>query len=186
MAELLKNPKEMAKVQAEVRRVLQGKIKIHEEDTRELRFLKLVVREMLRLHPPGALMPRESKEDCEINGFHIPRKTKPFINLWAIGRDPRHWDKPDCFVPDRFEESSVNYMGANFEYLPFGTGRRMCPGIAFGTITIELQLATMLYHFNWELSGGIKPEELDMTEAFGFIVNRRHPLNVIATPVPIA
>ncbi|KAK2996061.1 hypothetical protein RJ640_027321 [Escallonia rubra] len=186
MAELLKNPKEMAKAQAELRHVLEGKIKIHEEDTHELRFLKQIVKETLRLHPPGALIPRESKEDCEINGFLIPRKTKAFINLWAIGRDPRHWRDPDCFIPDRFEESSVNYMGTNFQYLPFGTGRRMCPGIAFGIITTELQLATMLYHFNWELADGIKPEELDMTEAFGLSVKRTHPLNVIATPVPFA
>ncbi|KAK2999555.1 hypothetical protein RJ639_023803 [Escallonia herrerae] len=186
MAELLKNPKEMAKAQTEVRQVLKGKRKIHEEDTHELRFLKLIVRETLILHPPGPLMPRESKEDCEINGFFIPRKTKAFVNLWAIGRDPRHWDNPDCFIPKRFEESSVNYMGTNFEYLPYGIGRRMCPGIAFGIITIELQLATMLYHFNWELADGIRPEELDMTEAFGFTVNRRHPLKVIATPLPIA
>ncbi|KAK3026796.1 hypothetical protein RJ639_041454 [Escallonia herrerae] len=186
MAELLKNPKEMAKAQAEVRQILKGKIKIREEDTDKLRVLKLIVRETLRLHPPGALMPRESKEECEINGFLIPRKTKAFINLWAIGRDPRHWDNPDCFVPERFEESSVTYMGANFEYLPYGTGRRICPGIAFGIITIELQLATMLYHFNWRLADGIKPEELDMTEAFGFTVKRRHPLNVIATPLSIA
>ncbi|KAK3000648.1 hypothetical protein RJ639_020307 [Escallonia herrerae] len=161
MAELLKNPKDMAKAQAEVRQVLKGKSKIHEEDTHELRFLKLIVRETLRLHPPGALMPRESK-------------------------DPRHWDNPDCFLPERFAESSVTYMGANFEYLPYGTGRRICPGIAFGITTIELQLATMLYHFNWRLADGIKPEELDMTEAFGFTVNRRHPLNVIATPLSIA
>ncbi|KAK3026797.1 hypothetical protein RJ639_041455 [Escallonia herrerae] len=173
MAELLKNPKEMAKAQAELRQVLEGKVKIHEEDIHELRFFKQIVKETLRLHlPPGALIPRESKEECEINGFLIPRKTKAFINLWAIGRDPRHWRDPQ----------RVNYMGTNFDYLPFGTGRRMCPGIAFGIITTELQLATMLYHFNWELTDGIKPEELDMTEAFGLTVKRMHPLNVIATP----
>ncbi|KAK3002495.1 hypothetical protein RJ639_022508 [Escallonia herrerae] len=186
MAEILKNPAVLEKAQAEVRRVLKGKKNISEEDIHELHYLKLIVKETLRLHPPGALMPRESKEACEVNGYDVPAKTKAIINLWAIGRNPKHWDDPNCFKPERFHHSSISYIGTNFEYLPFGAGRRMCPGISFGVATIELQLALLLYHFDWKLSDGIKPEELDMTEAFGFTVKKKHVLSVIATPASIS
>ncbi|KAK3025574.1 hypothetical protein RJ639_040313 [Escallonia herrerae] len=184
MAEMLKDPTVLEKVQAEVRRVLKGKKNISQEDINELHYLKLVIKETLRLHPPGALMPRESKEDCEINGYYIPAKTKAIINVWAIGRDPKHWDDPNCFKPERLHQSSINYTGTNFEYLPFGAGTRMCPGISFGVATIELQLALMLYHFNFKLSDGIMPEELDMTESCGFTAKKKHELRVIAIPAP--
>ncbi|KAK2980851.1 hypothetical protein RJ640_020503 [Escallonia rubra] len=186
MAEILKHPAVLEKAQAEVRRVLKGKKNISEEDIHELHYLKQIVKETLRLHPPGALMPRESKEACEVNGYDIPAKTKAIINLWAIGRNPQHWDDPNCFKPERFHHSSIIYIGTNFEYLPFGAGRRMCPGISFGVATIELQLAMLLYHFDWKLSDGIKPEQLDMTEAFGFTVKKKHVLSVIAIPASIS
>ncbi|KAK2986328.1 hypothetical protein RJ640_029443 [Escallonia rubra] len=91
-------------------------------------------------------------------------KTKVIINLWAIGRDPNHWEDADCFRPERFDGSSIDYKGTNFQYIPFGSGRRMCPGISFGISTVEYQLVLMLYHFNWELPNGMKPQELNMTE----------------------
>ncbi|KAK2981151.1 hypothetical protein RJ640_013473 [Escallonia rubra] len=186
MAEMLRNPAVLEKAQAEVRRVLKGKKNISEEDIHELHYLKLIVKETLRLHPPGALMPRESTEECEINGYNIPAKTKTIINLWAMGRNPKHWDDPNCFKPERFHQSSINYLGTNFEYIPFGAGRRICPGISFAVANMELQLAQLLYHFDWKLSDGIKPEELDMTEESGFTVRKKHALRVIATPALIS
>ncbi|KAK3017882.1 hypothetical protein RJ639_004686, partial [Escallonia herrerae] len=167
MAELMKNPKVMEKAQAEVRRRLKDTRKISEEDIQELNYLKCVVKETLRLHPPAPLMLRESIRICELGEYKIPQKARVIINLWAIGRDPPHWPDADCFRPERFDGSSIDYKGTNFQYIPFGAGRRMCPGIAFGTANVELQLAQLLYHFDWKLPHGMKSEELNMTEAFG-------------------
>ncbi|KAK2971812.1 hypothetical protein RJ640_009721 [Escallonia rubra] len=183
MAELVKTPKIMEKAQAEVRHVLKGKRNINEEDIQELDYLKLVVKETLRLHPPTPLMPRESRQSCEIGEYEIPLKARVTINMWAIGRDPRHWQDADCFRPERFYESSIDYKGTSYQYIPFGAGRRMCPGIAFGIANVELQLAQLLYHFDWKLPHGMKSEELNMTEAFGISVRRKDPLLLTATLV---
>ena len=125
MSELLRNPRVMEKAQAEVRRVLKGKKNIDEVDIQKLEYLKLVVKEILRLHPPAALIPRESREKCEINGYEIPNNTKVFINAWAIGRDTEYWIDADSFCPERFQGSLIDFKGTNFEFIPFGGGRRI-------------------------------------------------------------
>ncbi|KAF3451859.1 hypothetical protein FNV43_RR07955 [Rhamnella rubrinervis] len=169
MAEMMKNPRVMKKAQSEVRKFYHGnKGLIHESDIDKLRYLKLVIKETMRLHPPlPLLVPRECREACKVDGYEIPLKTKVIVNAWAIGRDPEYWDDAESFVPERFDGSSIEYKGTDFEYIPFGAGRRMCPGIAFGVANVELPLANLLYHFNWELPNGMKPENMDMTEAFG-------------------
>uniref|UniRef100_A0A7N2L3J2 Cytochrome P450 n=1 Tax=Quercus lobata TaxID=97700 RepID=A0A7N2L3J2_QUELO len=182
MSELLRNPKVMEKAQAEVCKVIEGKRKIEYIDTQKLDYVKLVVKETLRLHPPGTLIPRECRERCEINGYDIPTKTKVIVNLWAIGRDPDYWVNVDCFQPERFHGSSVDFKGNDFEFLPFGAGRRMCPGITFASAIIELALAQLLYHFDWKLPNEVKPEELDMTENFGSTCRRKNDLYLNVTP----
>lgn len=137
-------------------------------------YLKAVVKEVLRLHPPTPLIPRESRERCEINGYEIPAKTKVLINTWAISRDPAYWPEPDSFKPERFLNASYNFYGMNTEYIPFGAGRRICPGIAFAVINIEYILTQLLYHFDWKLPNGMKPDELDMDEAFGASTKRKN------------
>nr|QDZ36311.1 CYP71BE125 [Melia azedarach] len=180
IAELLKNPRVMKEAQAEVRRVFGRKGNVEENGIHELKFLKAVVKETLRLYPPGPLLvPRESIESCEINGYEIPEKTRVIVNAWAIGRDPRHWNEADTFFPERFLDSSVDFRGTDFEYIPFGAGRRICPGITFALPNIELPLAQLLYHFDWKLPNGIKQEDLDMTEAFGITVRRAKDLLLI-------
>ena len=188
MAEMLKNPEVMIKAQLEVRRELKGKTsKIKEEEIQgRLSYLKLVINETLRLHPTITLSPREPMESCEVSGYTIPRNSRVIINLQAIGRDPNFWDDPDCFKPERFYGSSINYKGSNFEYIPFGAGRRICPGISFALATIELSLALLLYHFDWKLPNGMKPAEFDMTEEFGASVKRKNDLRAIATLVSTA
>ncbi|XP_034198077.1 cytochrome P450 71D8-like [Prunus dulcis] len=181
MSELLKNPRVMEKVQSEVRQVFEGKNKIEEEDVQKLHYLKLVMKETFRLHPPGPLIPREARERCEIGGYTIPAKAKILINAYAIGRDPKLWADPECFQPERFQGSSIDFKGNNFELLPFGAGRRIFPGISFATSNIELGLAQLLYHFNWNLPNGTKLEALDMADNFGITARRKNNLHLIAT-----
>ncbi|BBN67628.1 cytochrome P450, family 71, subfamily B, polypeptide 34 [Prunus dulcis] len=141
------------------------------------------MRETLRLHPPvPLLLPRECGEKCEIDGYEIPAKSKVIVNAWAIGRDPNYWNEPESFNPNRFLDSSIDYKGTNFEYIPFGAGRRMCPGVSFGLANVELPLALLLYHFDWKLPNGMKHEDLDMTEEFGVAVRRKDDLHLIPIP----
>ncbi|CAI0629327.1 unnamed protein product [Linum tenue] len=184
MSELMRNPEEMEKAQKEVRRVFDGKGKaVDEASIDELHYMKLIVRETLRLHPPlPLLVPRESRETIVIKGYQIPAKTKVAINAWAIGRDPAYWIEPDKFMPERFVNSPVNYNGDDFQLLPFGAGRRMCPGVKTGMAIVHLAVANLLYHFDWKLPNEMKPEDLDMTEVFGIVVGRKNDLHLIPTP----
>ncbi|XP_021747107.1 cytochrome P450 71D8-like [Chenopodium quinoa] len=180
-SELLKNPKAMEKAQKEVRQVLQGKeMMINQESLEKLVYLKFVIKETLRLHPPfPCLVPRESMDRCVIKGYEIPPKTGIFINAWAIGRDSKYWKDSNKFNPERFEDSSIDYKGTYFELIPFGAGRRICPGMGLGIAIVELVLAMLLYHFNWELPYGSSPEDLDMDETFGIVVRKKVELQVI-------
>ncbi|KAL5737420.1 hypothetical protein ACOSP7_030181 [Xanthoceras sorbifolium] len=179
MSELMKNPRIMKKAQTEVRQVF-NRIGQVETGINEMKFLMAVIKETLRLHPPAPLLlPRECRERCEINGFEIPMKTKVIVNAWAIGRDPKYWSEPNKFIPERFLGSSIDYKGNNFEYIPFGAGRRICPGISFGMANIEFPLAMLLYNFDWKRPDGIKHEDMDMTEEFGISVRRKNDLWMI-------
>ncbi|XP_028752956.1 cytochrome P450 71D10-like [Neltuma alba] len=180
MSEMLKNPKVMEEAQAEVRKVFREKGYASEADLQHLKYLKLVVKETLRLHPPAVLLlPRENTEKCKINGYEIPAKTRVIVNAWAIGRDPMIWNEAERFRPERFVDSPIDFRGRDFEYIPFGGGRRICPGITFATALIEQALAQLLYHFNWKLPNEMQIEEFDMTESFGSTVRRKDKLLVI-------
>ncbi|KAK7395019.1 hypothetical protein VNO78_15560 [Psophocarpus tetragonolobus] len=180
MSEMIKHPRVMKKAQAEVRMIFNMKGKVDDTCINELKYLKSVVKETLRLHPPGPLLlPRECTQDCKINGYDIPIKSLVIVNAWAIGRDPNYWTDPERFYPERFMDSSVDYKGSNFEYIPFGAGRRICPGSTFGLINVELTLALFLFHFDWKLPNGIKNEDLDMTEEFKVTIRRKNNLYLI-------
>lgn len=182
ISELIRCPRAMEKVQAELRQALNGKERIQEEDIQELNYLKLVIKETLRLHPPLPLvMPRECREPCVLGGYDIPSKTKLIVNVFAINRDPEYWKDAETFMPERFENSSITVMGSEYEYLPFGAGRRMCPGAALGLANVELPLAHILYYFNWKLPDGKAFEDLDMTESFGATVQRKTELLLVPT-----
>ncbi|KAM0954736.1 hypothetical protein ACFX2A_023711 [Malus domestica] len=146
-------------------------------------YLKSVVKETLRLHAPGPLLPREARDTVQIGRFKVPVKSKLIINVWAIGRDPEIWGADaECFKPERFHGSSVDFKGFDFEFTPFGAGRRICPGMSFGVNMIELALAELLYRFDWKLANGMNPDELDMRESFGLSCRKKNALYVIATP----
>nr|BAM68810.1 putative CYP71AV1 ortholog [Artemisia absinthium] len=180
ISELIKCPRAMEKVQAELRKALNGKEKIHEEDIQELSYLNLVIKETLRLHPPLPLvMPRECRQPVNLAGYNIPNKTKLIVNVFAINRDPEYWKDAETFIPERFENSSTTVMGAEYEYLPFGAGRRMCPGAALGLANVQLPLANILYHFNWKLPNGASYDQIDMTESFGATVQRKTELLLV-------
>ncbi|KAJ9139582.1 hypothetical protein P3X46_030306 [Hevea brasiliensis] len=182
MAELMKNPTAMKKVQEEVRHVFGKKGKVDEADLHELKYLKLVVKETLRLHPPIAMIPRQCREKTKIYGYDINPKTKVFVHIWAIGRDPNIWIEADKFLPERFIDSSIDFKGSNFEFTPFGAGKRICPGMTLGLVNLELVLAQLLYHFDWKLPDGITPENLDMSEGFGGAIKRGVDLKLIPIP----
>ncbi|KAH0987387.1 hypothetical protein GBA52_014564 [Prunus armeniaca] len=183
IAEMIKNPRVMNMAQNEVREVFNRKGQVDETCIREMKYLNLVIKETLRLNPPGPLLvPRECREKYEIDGYEIPVKSRVIVNAWAIGRDPNYWNEPESFNPDGFLDSSIDYKGTNFEYIPFGAGRRMCPGVSFGLANVELPLALLLYHFDWKLPSGMKHEYLDTTEAFGGAAKRKEDLHLIPIP----
>ncbi|XP_057799417.1 cytochrome P450 71D95-like [Salvia miltiorrhiza] len=181
MAEMMRNPRVMEKAQAEVQAALKGKTAVEESDVQELKYLKLVIKETLRLHPPIPLVPRQTREECKVEGYSIPIKTKVMINIWSMGRDPQYWDHPETFRPERFENSRKDFVGNDFEYIPFGAGRRSCPGLNFGLANVELPLAKLLYHFDWKLPNGMSCDGLDMSETDGITVCRKKPLIIIPT-----
>uniref|UniRef100_A0ACD5Y6D9 Uncharacterized protein n=1 Tax=Avena sativa TaxID=4498 RepID=A0ACD5Y6D9_AVESA len=179
MSELVKNQRVMQKAQREVRQVLEGQESVTEDRSSKLHYLHLVIKETLRLHPPAPLlMPRECRGGPRrVLGFDVPDGAMVLINTWAIGRDPSVWDDAEKFMPERFEGNMVDFKGTNFEYTPFGAGRRMCPGMAFGLANIELALASLLYHFDWECPAGKEATDLDMAEAR--IARRRSDLVLV-------
>lgn len=183
MTELIMNPRVLGKAQAEVRRILGDRRAVLESDLPQLHYMKAVVKEIFRLHPPApVLVPRESMEEVTIDGYNIPTKTRFFVNAWAIGRDPESWENPEAFEPERFMGSTIDFKGQDFELVPFGSGRRSCPAIAFGAATVELALAQLLHSFDWELPPGIETKDLDMNEAFGITMHRTADLIVVAKP----
>ncbi|CAN4085948.1 unnamed protein product [Withania somnifera] len=183
MAELLRHPRALKKLQNEVRGLGQGKAEITEDDLGKMQYLKAVVKETLRIHSPVPLLvARESMEDVKLLDYHIPAKTQVLIHAWAIGRDPLSWDDPEEYRPERFLNSDIDFRGQNFELIPFGAGRRGCPGITFSVVIIELALARLVHKFNFALPEGLKPEDLDMTESTGLTVRRKSPLLAVATP----
>lgn len=182
MTELLRNPRILKKVQNEVSGIADGKPDISEDDLDKMHYLKAIIKETLRLYPPiPLLVPRESTQDVKINGFDIAAGTMVMTNAWAIGRDPSLWDQPEEFQPERFLDSEVDFKGnEHFQLIPFGAGRRGCPGIPFAMTSNELVLASLVHKFDWLLPGGAKGDDLDMRECLGLTIHRKIPLLAIA------
>ncbi|CAL4983821.1 unnamed protein product [Urochloa decumbens] len=184
MAELMANPRVMKKAQSEIRHALAGQERVHEAAIGDIGYLRAVIKETLRLHPPIPLAPRLCLDDRKVQGYDVPKGTPVILNLWAISTDPRYWDEPDKFVPERFEgEHTSNFLGLDFEFIPFGAGRRICPGINFSQANIEIALASLLYHFDWELPTGVKPDDMDMSDFSGGVAVRRKA-ELLLRPIP--
>jgi cytochrome P450 len=161
MTTLMNNPRVMNKVQMEIKNLYENKDFINEDDIEKLPYLKSVVKETLRLFPPSPLLlPRETTQNCNIDGYEIKPKTLVHVNAWAIGRDPENWEDPEEFYPERFSTSSIDFKGKNFELIPFGSGRRMCPAMNMGVVTVELILANLVHSFDWKLPNGFDKEQM--------------------------
>ncbi|XP_021859309.2 cytochrome P450 736A117 [Spinacia oleracea] len=183
--ELLRHPEKMRQVEEEVRKQMKGKgRRVNDDDLKDLIYLKAVIKEALRMHPAVPLLVfREALQDTKVNGFDIDAGTLVIINAWAIQNDPIFWEEPGEFRPERFlndgSSSSFDFKGQDFQYIPFGSGRRSCPGISFGIANAELMIATLLFEFDLKLPDC---EMLNMTEIAGITVRRRDPLMIIAAP----
>ncbi|KAG1328118.1 putative Cytochrome P450 71A1 [Cocos nucifera] len=160
MVELVRNSQVMDKLQDEVRGIAAGKGLVKEEDLSKLSYLKCVIKEVLRLHPPAPLLlPREAMNDCYIEGYEIPKRTRVIVNGWAIGRDPKFWKASEEFRPERFMDNKIDFKGNDFQFIPFGSGRRICPGMNFAVSTVEFALANLIHCFDWELPHGMRRED---------------------------
>ncbi|XP_054787729.1 cytochrome P450 CYP736A12-like [Prosopis cineraria] len=169
LSELLRNPMVMKALQHELDTVIGPDNLVEEKDIGKLDYLEMVVKETFRLHPAGSLLPRETVEDVEVGGYYVAKKTRIMVNMWALGRDPKAWpEKTEEFWPERFLETEVDFRGRDsLIFMPFGTGRRGCPGIQLGLCTVKLVVAQLIHCFRWELPSGMTPEDLDMKEKFG-------------------
>lgn len=178
LTELLSNPESLNKAKAELAQAVGADRTFEEDDIDNLPYLKAVIKETLRLHPPiPFLVPRRAMEDTNFQGYHIPKDTQVLVNAWAIGRDPEVWDEPWSFKPERFLGSTVDYKGQNYELIPFGAGRRMCAGVPLAHRMLHLILGSLLHKFDWELDC---KEKIDMNDRMGITVRKAEPL--IAVP----
>ncbi|KAF8028143.1 hypothetical protein BT93_E0912 [Corymbia citriodora subsp. variegata] len=183
MAELIRNPRAQQKAQEELDRVIGPTRVMTEPDIPNLPYLHCVAKEALRLHPPTPLMlPHRAKVDVKIGGHDIPKGSNVHVNVWAIARDPTVWERPLEFRPERFMEEDVDMKGHDFRLLPFGAGRRVCPGAQLGISLVMSMLGHLLHHFSWAPAAGARPEEIDMAENPGLVAFMRTPLEAVPTP----
>ncbi|XP_028792249.1 cytochrome P450 CYP736A12-like [Neltuma alba] len=182
LAELLRNPRVMKNLQDELETVVGVNRMVEEMDLSELNYLNLVMKENFRLHPVTPFIPRASAKDVMVGEYYIEKKSRILVNLWALGRNPQIWsDNADVFYPERFLNNNIDLQGHDFQFLPFGSGRRKCLGMQLGQTTVKLVVAQLVQCFNWELPPGMKPDDLDMTESFGFSLPRSKHLLVELT-----
>ncbi|XP_061347461.1 geraniol 8-hydroxylase-like [Gastrolobium bilobum] len=180
MAELLHNPEKLEKVRKELQHVLAKGEQLEESHILKLPFLQAVVKETLRLHPPGPfLVPHKSEVDVELWGYMVPKSAQILVNVWALGRDSSIWTNPNEFMPERFLESNIDFKGQDFELIPFGAGRRICPGLPLAFRSVHIVLGSLLYGYDWKLADGLKAKDMDMSEKYGLSLHKFKPLKII-------
>ncbi|TKW32158.1 hypothetical protein SEVIR_2G151800v4 [Setaria viridis] len=185
LAELLRHPAVMSKVRGELQEVLGAKEYPDESDIDKLPYLRTVVMEIMRLHSPSPIMmPHVAMADgAEVGGFVVPKGTIVIVNVWAIMRDPASWEQPEAFMPERFRGTGLDFRGGDTAFLPFGSGRRLCPGMPMATRSLTLILASVLHAFEWSLHDGMQPCDVDVRERFSTSLNMVTPLKAVPTPV---
>ncbi|KAL5552134.1 hypothetical protein UlMin_002310 [Ulmus minor] len=179
MTQLMRNPKSMKMVREELAREIKQEV-VKESDLPKLKYLDACFKEILRLHPPGPLLlPHRASETCQVMNYTIPKDTQVIVNFWAIGRDPKYWEDPLVFKPERFLNSSLDFRGNDFEYFPFGSGRRMCPGMPMAVKHVPLIIASLIHSFDWSLPQGNDPNDIDMTEKYGHSMRKIESLVLV-------
>ncbi|KAL9273795.1 Drimenol monooxygenase-like protein [Drosera capensis] len=153
---------------------------VKEAQLPQLTYLQSIIKETLRLYPPVPfLIPRKADANVELCGHIVPKDAQVWINSRAIGRDPSQWENPDSFEPERFLGSEVDFKGQHFELLPFGAGRRICPGIPLATRSLPLILGSLIHSFDWDLENKVNLESLNMEDRFTITIKKVHPLRAI-------
>lgn len=183
MSLLLNHPQELQKLRNEIKNhVGHGRL-LKESDIPNLPYLRCVINESLRLYPVAPLLlPHFSSEDCTVGGYHVPKGTTLLVNAWAVHRDPKVWEEPDEFKPERFEDILEGEReGFNFRYLPFGMGRRACPGAAMAIRIVSLAVGALVHCFDWERVG---EELVDLNQDFGITLAKSRPLEAVSSPRP--
>ncbi|XP_019187859.1 PREDICTED: geraniol 8-hydroxylase-like [Ipomoea nil] len=184
MTELLTNPDAMTKAQAELADVIGKGRLLNEGDVTSLPYLQCIMKETFRLHPQAPLLlPRRVEQDVVLCGYTIPKDSKILFNVWAMGRDPSIWKNPLMFNPERFWNSEIDVRGRDFELIPFGAGRRICPAMPMALRMVPIMLGSLLNSFRWKIEGDIAPKDLNMEEKFGITLAKAHPLRAI--PIPL-
>lgn len=187
MAEVIKHPRVLHKIQRELDTVVGPNRMVNESDLVHLTYLRCVVRETFRMHPAGPfLIPHESVRATKINGYHIPAKTRVFINTHGLGRNTAIWDNIEEFRPERHlvtDGSRVEIShGADFKILPFSAGKRKCPGAPLGVVFVLMALARLFHSFDWFPPEGLRHEDIDTKEVYGMTMPKAKPLVAIAKP----
>ncbi|KAK1288658.1 Cytochrome P450 93A3 [Acorus calamus] len=178
LAELINHPDILEKARQEIDTIVGPARVVDEPDIPNLPYLQAIVKETLRLHPTGPLTVRESIRDCHVSGYDIPAGTRLFVNIWAIGRDPAHWPDPEDFRPERFlGDGTIDVRGQHYQLLPFGSGRRMCPGTSLAMHVVQTTVAAMVQCFEWRVKEG----KVDMAEGPGLTLPMARPL--VCVPV---
>ncbi|KAH6782227.1 hypothetical protein C2S52_000837 [Perilla frutescens var. hirtella] len=180
MTEVLRNPSVVSKAKAELQTVIgENKALIEESDITKLSYLQAVIKETFRYHPPGPFIARRKDENDVVIGDHaVPKNAIVLINIWAIGRDSRIWRDPDSFEPQRFLEGDdvLDLKGQNFELIPFGAGRRICPGLPLAYRMVHLMVATLIHNFDWKFE---TDDEVDLDDKFGLSLQKALPLKAL-------
>ncbi|TYI11672.1 hypothetical protein ES332_A09G223600v1 [Gossypium tomentosum] len=180
MPELLRNPQALLKAKKELDEAIGKGNPVEESDINRLPYLQAIIKETFRMHPAvPLLLPRRADSDANLCGFKIPKGSQVLINVWAIGRDPSIWDNPNSFIPDRFLGSEIDVKGRDFGLIPFGAGRRICPGLPLANRMLHLMLGSLINYFDWKLEGEISPNEMNMEEKYRIAVHMATPLRAI-------
>lgn len=196
LAELINHPTLLQKARQEIDDVVGNQRLVEESDAPKLKFIQAIIKETLRLHPPVALVVRRCIEENRIEKYVIPENAVLIVNVWAMGKDPNIWESPMDFRPERFlkpviegdpYEGLLDVRGQFFQYLPFGTGRRMCAGVNLAMQQLPTVLATLVQCFDFQPIGpnGNKVDQVDMAEGPGLTVPRVHELVCIPITRPI-